>query len=92
MTDAYDTLLIERHADGYAVVTLNRPEALNALNSALFRDLADRRGAAIVMVTHDNKVLDIADRIIHLEAGTLAAAPTPDPALRSHQVDGHERA
>jgi putative ABC transport system ATP-binding protein len=59
---------------------------------ALFRDLADRRGAAIVMVTHDNKVLDIADRIIHLEAGTLAAAPTPDPALRSHQVDGHERA
>jgi putative ABC transport system ATP-binding protein len=59
---------------------------------ALFRDLADRRGAAIVMVTHDNKVLDIADRIIHLEAGTLAAAPTPDPALGGHQVDGHERA
>ena len=38
--DRYDTLLIERHADGYAVVTLNRPEALNALNSTLFRDLA----------------------------------------------------
>lgn len=39
---------------------------------ALFRDLADRRGAAIVMVTHDNKVLDIADRIVHLQAGALA--------------------
>jgi len=39
-TDAYDTLLIERHADGYAVVTLNRPEALNALNAALFADIA----------------------------------------------------
>ena len=41
MSDSYSTLLIERHADGYAVVTLNRPEALNALNSALFRDLSD---------------------------------------------------
>ena len=37
MADTYDTLLIELHADGYAVVTLNRPAALNALNSALFR-------------------------------------------------------
>jgi len=25
-----------------------------------------------VMVTHDNKVLDIADRIVHLEGGALA--------------------
>ena len=41
MTDTYANLLIERHADGYAVVTLNRPEALNALNSALFKDLDD---------------------------------------------------
>ena len=40
MADAYSNLLIERHADGYAVVTLNRPEALNALNAALFKDLA----------------------------------------------------
>ena len=52
MTDAYDNLLIERHADGYAVVTLNRPEALNALNSALFQDLADFLDA----VEHDDSV------------------------------------
>jgi putative ABC transport system ATP-binding protein len=39
---------------------------------ALFRELADSHGAAIVMVTHDNKVLDIADRIVHLKAGALA--------------------
>ena len=52
MADTYDTLLIERHADGYAVVTLNRPEALNALNSALFRDLAAFLDAA----EHDDGV------------------------------------
>jgi putative ABC transport system ATP-binding protein len=37
----------------------------------LFRQLADQQGAAIVMVTHDNKVLDIADRIVNLEDGRL---------------------
>ena len=41
MADAYSTLLIERHADGYAVVTLNRPEALNALNTTLTSELGD---------------------------------------------------
>jgi enoyl-CoA hydratase len=40
MSDTYSTLLIERHADGYAVVTLNRPESLNALNSTLLGELA----------------------------------------------------
>ena len=38
---------------------------------ALFRELADSEAAAIVMVTHDNKVLDIADRILNLDAGRL---------------------
>jgi len=52
MADTYATLLIERHADGYAVVTLNRPEALNALNSALFKDLSDFLDA----VEHDDSV------------------------------------
>ncbi|MFM7647960.1 MAG: ATP-binding cassette domain-containing protein [Cyanobium sp.] len=37
----------------------------------LFRQLADQQRAAIVMVTHDNKVLDIADRIVQLEEGQL---------------------
>jgi enoyl-CoA hydratase/carnithine racemase len=40
MTDvAYHTLLIER-TDGVALVRLNRPEALNALNSVLLSELA----------------------------------------------------
>ena len=39
----------------------------------MFRELADQQGAAIVMVTHDNKVLDIADRIVNLEEGPLVS-------------------
>ena len=39
----------------------------------LFRQLADSHGAAIVMVTHDNKILDIADRVVTLEDGRLVA-------------------
>ena len=52
MSDAYSNLLIERSEDGYAVVTLNRPEALNALNAALFKDLAD----FLDSVEHDDGV------------------------------------
>ena len=37
----------------------------------LFRSLADDQGSAILMVTHDNKILDLADRIINLEDGRL---------------------
>ena len=34
--------------------------------------LAKREGCAVVLVTHDNRILDVADRIIHLEEGRLA--------------------
>ena len=37
----------------------------------LFRTLAHDNKTAIVMVTHDNKILDIADRIVKLEQGLL---------------------
>ena len=40
MSDTYSTLLIDRRDEGYVIVTLNRPEALNALNSTLFGELA----------------------------------------------------
>ena len=39
----------------------------------LFRQLADDQQAAIVMVTHDNKIIDIADRVVTLEDGRLVA-------------------
>jgi adenylate cyclase len=34
--------------------------------------LARERGATILLVTHDNRVLDVADRILHLEDGRLS--------------------
>ena len=36
----YENLLLER-GDAYAVVTLNRPKVMNALNRALFAELDD---------------------------------------------------
>lgn len=36
----YETLLLER-SGAYAVVTLNRPKVMNALNRALFAELDD---------------------------------------------------
>jgi len=40
----------------------------------LFRHLADEQQAAIVMVTHDNKIIDIADRVVNLDDGRLVAS------------------
>ncbi len=35
------------------------------------QQLAKEQQCAILMVTHDNRVLDIADKIIHIEDGRL---------------------
>ncbi|MDM9384591.1 DevA family ABC transporter ATP-binding protein [Chlorogloeopsis sp. ULAP01] len=37
----------------------------------LMQRLAREQGCAVLMVTHDNRILDIADRIIHMEDGHL---------------------
>ena len=37
----------------------------------LLQRLATEHGAAILMVTHDNRVLDVADRIIEMEDGRI---------------------
>jgi putative ABC transport system ATP-binding protein len=39
----------------------------------LMRDLAKRKGVTVLLVTHDNRILDVADRIIHLEDGRLSS-------------------
>lgn len=40
----------------------------------LIRQLAKKQGCATLMVTHDNRILDIADRIITLEDGRLSSS------------------
>lgn len=43
---------------------------------ALIRRLSKQRGLSVLMVTHDNRVLDFADRILTMEDGRIVAAPT----------------
>jgi putative ABC transport system ATP-binding protein len=42
----------------------------------LMQRLAKEQGCTILMVTHDNRILDIADRIVHMEDGRLAKDAT----------------
>ena len=41
----------------------------------LLRDLARRRGTPILLVTHDPRILDIADRIVAMEDGRIIDTP-----------------
>ena len=37
----------------------------------LMLDLAKKEGSAIILVTHDNRIMDIADRIVHMQDGMI---------------------
>ncbi len=39
----------------------------------IMRNLATRQGSAVLLVTHDNRILDVADRLITMEDGRLSA-------------------
>jgi putative ABC transport system ATP-binding protein len=39
----------------------------------IMHDLAKKQGSAILLVTHDNRILDIADRILYMEDGRLVS-------------------
>lgn len=41
----------------------------------LMRTLAREQGCAILMVTHDNRILDVADRLVYMEDGYLQTDP-----------------
>jgi putative ABC transport system ATP-binding protein len=60
-----------------AMLLADEPTA--SLDKASGREVVDRikalakqRGTTILLVTHDNRILDIADRIVHLEDGRLS--------------------
>jgi len=36
------------------------------------RDLAQRQDRAVVIVTHDNRVLEFGDRVVHIEDGRIS--------------------
>ncbi|MBD0336650.1 MAG: DevA family ABC transporter ATP-binding protein [Cyanobacteria bacterium Co-bin13] len=48
----------------------------------LMQQLAQEQRCTILIVTHDNRILDIADRIVYMEDGRLA--DHPDPAALVH--------
>lgn len=39
----------------------------------IMQKLANQQGSAILLVTHDNRILDVADRILHMEDGYLSS-------------------
>jgi putative ABC transport system ATP-binding protein len=49
----------------------------------LTQRLAKEQGCTILMVTHDNRILDIADRIVHMEDGRLASDGSLESASQS---------
>jgi putative ABC transport system ATP-binding protein len=60
-----------------SIVLADEPTA--SLDRASGRDVIDRmqslakeQGATILIVTHDNRILDVADRILHLEDGRIS--------------------
>ena len=70
-------------ASGPKIVLADEPTA--ALDKKSGRDvveimqkLAKQQGCTILMVTHDNRILDVADRIIHMEDGRLQEGVMPN--------------
>jgi putative ABC transport system ATP-binding protein len=51
----------------------------------LLRTLAHERDRAVVIVTHDSRMLSYADRIVHLEDGRIVDHESP---LATHQLQG----
>jgi putative ABC transport system ATP-binding protein len=55
--------------------------------ATLMHDLAKREGVTVLLVTHDNRILDVADRIIHLEDGRLSSFTTAVAANTQRMMD-----
>ena len=75
-----------------AMVLADEPTA--SLDKQSGRDVVDRmktlakeHGTTILLVTHDNRILDIADRIVHLEDGRLATFTDAVIANNNHMME-----
>ena len=55
---------------------LDRESGRNVVT--LMHRLAKEQDSAVLMVTHDNRILDLADRIINVEDGKLSSAVSPE--------------
>jgi putative ABC transport system ATP-binding protein len=55
---------------------LDKESGLNVV--AMLKKLGELRGTTTVMVTHDNRILELADRIVTLEDGRIVADTRPD--------------
>jgi putative ABC transport system ATP-binding protein len=53
----------------------------------VMRDLAHKDGRAVVVVTHDSRVLEFGDRIVHMEDGRIAH-PAQAPIILPHELPG----
>ena len=53
----------------------------------MMRDLAHERGRAVVIVTHDSRVLEFADRSIRIEDGLIAQPKAPQPEISRRNAD-----
>jgi len=49
----------------------------------MMQKLAKEQGCTILMVTHDNRILDIADRIIYMEDGRLGVNPEAESSAHA---------
>jgi putative ABC transport system ATP-binding protein len=50
----------------------------------LMQTLARERGSTILLVTHDNRILDVADRLVYMEDGRLADSERARLLLSGH--------
>jgi putative ABC transport system ATP-binding protein len=53
----------------------------------LMQNLARQQGVTVLLVTHDTRILDIADRIVHLEDGRLSTFIEHVTANAQHMMD-----
>jgi putative ABC transport system ATP-binding protein len=57
--------------------SLDKASGQEAVN--ILKDLAKKKGAAVLLVTHDYRILDIADRIVTLEDGRIVPTAPKTP-------------